>query len=110
MSAVPIPTMVRYLCEYYCTDLSLEYKDLKVPVMVVLPAFTNDVLVSHRTSSYVAPFFHYSWMGAKPASDKIAIVSIKGSNAFIVDDQPTKLFQVMDEFMSDQLNRYQVVR
>ena len=109
MSSISIPTMVRYLCEFYCTDLSLEYKNLKVPVLIVMPSFTNDVLYSEKTS-YAAPFFHYSWLGAKPASDKIAIVTITDSNAFIVDDQPVKLFQVLDEFMDDKLNRFQVVR
>ncbi|MEO9483059.1 MAG: hypothetical protein ABJG47_06415 [Ekhidna sp.] len=109
MSAVPIPIMVRYLCELYSTDLSLEYENLTMPVMVVLPSFTDEVLYTKETS-YIAPFFHYSWLGAKPASDKIAIVSISDSNAFIVDDQPEKLFQLIDEFMDDKLNRYQVVR
>lgn len=109
MSAVPIPIMVRYLCEFYCTDLSLEYANLEVPVLVVMPSFTNDVLYSQETS-YIAPFFHYSWLGAKPASDKITIVSITDSNAFIIDDQPAKLFKLVDEFMTDKLNPYQVVR
>ncbi len=109
MSSVPIPTMVRYLCEYYCTDLSLEYKDLKVPVLVVIPSFTNDILYDQSTS-YVAPFFHYSWLGAKPASKMITIVTLTDSNAFILDDQPEKLFNLVDEFISDKVNRYQVVR
>lgn len=109
MSAVPIPTMVRYLCEYYCTDLSLEYANLKVPVLVVLPSFTDDILYDAKTS-YATSFFHYSWLGAKPASNKISIVSITDSNAFILDDQPQKLFQFIDEFMSDELNPYQFIR
>ncbi|WP_436514641.1 alpha/beta fold hydrolase [Ekhidna sp. To15] len=109
MSAVPIPTMVRYLCEFYCTDLSLEYENLKVPVLVVMPSFTNEVLYDPKTS-YAASFFHYSWLGAKPASQNIAIVAVTDSNAFIVDDQPKKLFQIVNEFLAGKLNRFQVVR
>ena len=109
MSAVPIPVMVRYLCEYYCTDLSLEYKNLKIPVLVVVPGFTDNVLYSKETS-YVDSFFHYSWLGAKAETPNITIVTITDSNAFIADDQPDKLFQLMDEFLDKEINRYKVVR
>ena len=109
MSAVPIPTMVRYLCEFYCTDLSLEYKNLNVPVLVVIPSFTDDVLYD-KTTSYATPFFHYSWLGAKPSSKMVSIVTLTDSNAFIVDDQPDKLYTLINEFMDDKINRFQVVR
>lgn len=96
MSAVPIPVMVRYLCEYYCTDVSLEYKDLKVPVLVVVPAFSNKVL---SENTYLAPFFHFSWMGAMPASEMIHLVTINDSRAFVMEDQPAKLNAVVKEFL-----------
>jgi len=109
MSAVPIPTMVRYLCEYYCTDLSLEYSKLTVPTLVVLPSFTNDLLYKPETS-YLTPFFHNSWLGAKPATESISIITLTDTNAFMIEDQPDKLFALIDEFLSDKLNLYQVVR
>ncbi len=109
MSAVPIPTAVRYLCEYYCTDLSLEYSKLEVPVLVVLPSFTEELLTRTETS-YLTPFFHHSWLGARPASDSISIVTITDTNAMIVEDQPEKLYGVINEFLQGKLNAYQVVR
>lgn len=109
MSSVPIPTMVRYLCEYYCTDLSLEYEKLAIPVLVVIPSFTDELLYNANTN-YFASFFHYSWLGAKPANENFAIVTIKDSHAFIAEDQPEKLYGVIDEFLGNKLNRFQVVR
>jgi pimeloyl-ACP methyl ester carboxylesterase len=96
MSAVPIPVMVRYLCEHYCTDVSLEFKNLAVPVLVVLPGFPNKVL---SDNTYLAPFFHYSWMGAMPSSPMIHVVVLTDSHAFIMDDQPVKLNAVVKEFL-----------
>lgn len=110
MSEVPIPTAVRYLCEYYCTDLSLEYSKLKVPVLVVLPSFTEDLLTHSETSSYLSSFFHHSWIGARPASDSISMVTLTDTNAMIIEDQPEKLYGVIDEFLENKLNPYQVVR
>lgn len=100
MSSVPIPTMVRYLCEYYCTDLSLEYDRLAVPVLVVVPSFSNEFL-SDPKHNYAAPFFHSSWLGAMPASKKIFITTIQDSNAFIMEDQPEKLDAVIAEFLKE---------
>ena len=98
MSSVPIPVMVRYLCEYYCTDISLEYQDLKVPTLVVLPSFSEKTLCEN---TYLAPFFHYSWMGAKTGSKQIQVVTITDSNAFIMDDQPSKLDGLIKEFLEN---------
>ncbi|MEQ9402055.1 MAG: alpha/beta hydrolase [Cyclobacteriaceae bacterium] len=109
MSTVPIPIMIRYLCEYYCTDLSLEYVNLKVPTLVVIPSFTTEVLTKPETS-YLTPFFHHSWLGARPESDSISIIVLTDTNAFVADDQPEKLYQVIEEFLDNKLNMYQVVR
>lgn len=98
ISSVSIPVMVRYLCEYYCTDISLEYKDLKVPVLVVLPGFPNKVLSG---SNYLAPFFHFSWSGAMQSSPLIHLVVIGDSHGFIMDDQPTKLTEILKEFLEN---------
>ena len=109
MSSVPIPTMVRYLCEYYCTDLSLEYEKLTVPTLAVLPSFTQDLL-SNPKNSYLPVFFHHSWIGARPSSDSISIVTLTDTNAFITEDQPEKLYSLIDEFLNQELNLFKVVR
>lgn len=96
MSAVPIPVMVRYLCEHYCTDVSLEFKNLAVPLLVVLPGFPNKVL---SENNYLGPFFHFSWIGAMPSSPMIHIVALTDSHAFIMDDQPAKLNAVVRDFL-----------
>lgn len=107
MSAVPIPVMVRYLCESYCMDLSLEYQNLTVPVLVVVPSFSQDFL---GKNPFMAPFFHASWLGALPASKQIQIVTMIDANAFIQDDQPEKLDRLIDEFITGKFNPYPPVR
>jgi pimeloyl-ACP methyl ester carboxylesterase len=101
MSSVPIPVMVRYLCEFYCTDLSLEYSKLAIPVLILVPSFTPAFL-SKPEHSYLAPFFHFSWMGALPASNKIQMVTISDTHGFIMHDQPEKLDAVLKEFLNGE--------
>lgn len=109
MSAVPIPIMVRYLCEYYCTDLSLEYSNLVVPTLVVIPAFTNDA-ISNPNNFYLSSFFHDSWLGAKPLSKNLHLITISNSHAFILNDQPEILYDVMEAFIANKLTPFDVFR
>ncbi len=109
MSSVPIPVMVRYLCEYYCIDLSLEYEKLKVPTLVVIPSFTENV-TSKPTNYYWNSFFHDSWWGTKPANDNFHLITISESNAFILEDQPEKLIEVVNLFIDEKLDRYDLMR
>ncbi len=109
MSSVPIPIMVRYLCEYYCTDLSLEYQNLQVPVLVVVPAFTPN-LFKMDGAGYFSAFFHHSWLGAKEKSKQIHIITLSNTHAFVMEDQPDKLDQVIKTFVAGELNPFDIFR
>lgn len=103
MSSVPIPVMVRYLCEFYCTDLSLEYGKLTVPTLVLIPSFSLAYL-SKPENSFMAPFFHHSWLGALPGNSKIQMVTLSDTHAFMMDDQPEKFDKVVREFIAGTFN------
>jgi len=109
MSSVPIHVMVRYLCEFYCTDLSLEYASLTVPVLVLIPGFTPGFL-SKPEHNYAAPFFHYSWLGALPANSKIQMLTLSEAHTFMMDDQPVKFDAILNEFISGKLQAFPPVR
>ncbi|MEO9850241.1 alpha/beta hydrolase [Reichenbachiella sp.] len=109
MSSVPIPIMVRYLLEYYCTDLSLEYEKLKVPTLVVMPQFTQEVF-KEPGNAYWSTFFHHSWWGAKPANSNFHLITISDSHAMILEDQPDKLLDVINLFASGKLSPYDLKR
>ena len=109
MSEIPIPVMVRYLLEYYCTDLSLEYHKVKIPILVVLPSFTREALVKPE-NLFLPIFFHHSWWGANPSNSNFHLMTVMDSHAFILDDQPEKLIDIINTFVAGELNRYDVQR
>ncbi len=109
MSDVPIPIMVRYLLEYYCTDLSLEYQKLQVPTLVVMPSFTREILVRPE-NTFLTHIFHQSWWGANPSNDNFHLMTITDSHAFVFDDQPEKLMDVIDKFAQQKLSPYDLQR
>ena len=109
MSSVPIPVMVRYLCEFYCTDISIEYENLSVPTLIVVPDFTEETL-TNPSNNYLTSFFHSSWLGAKPASDEIQMITVTDTNAFIMEDKPEKLQKIINEFLAGSLKPYDLIR
>jgi hypothetical protein len=109
MSNVPIPTMVRYLLEYYCTDLSLEYDKLSVPTLVVMPSFTREALVKPE-NYFLTNFFHHSWWGANPSNPNFHLMTIMDTHALILDDQANKLIDVVNLFTEDKLSYYDIQR
>ena len=109
MSNVPIPTMVRYLLEFYCTDLSLEYDKISIPILVVIPSYTREALMKPE-NFFLTNFFHHSWWGANPSNSNFHLMTIMDSHAFILDDQPEKLIDVIRIFTEGKLNAYDIQR
>ncbi len=109
MSTVPIPTMVRYLSEYYCTDISLEYKNLEVPTLVIMPSFTREILIKSK-NTFLSHIFHQSWWGANPSNLNFHLMTIMDSHAFILDDQPKKLIDVVNLFVMGKLSPRDIQR
>lgn len=108
-SEAPIPTMVRYLLEYYCMDLSLEYSKLQVPTLVIMPAFTREALIK-PANTYLTHIFHQSWWGAKPSNSNFHLMTITDSHAFILDDQPAKVIDAINQFVNGTLGPYDLLR
>ncbi len=106
LSQVPMPVAIRYLLEFYCTDLSLEYSKLKIPVLIIIPTFS----VQDKNYAYTSSFFHDSWIGAKTQSKFLHLIAISDTQAFITNDQPDKLKDIIELFISNKLSPFDVFR
>ncbi|MEX0288202.1 MAG: alpha/beta fold hydrolase [Flavobacteriaceae bacterium] len=109
MSNIPIPIMVRYLLEYYCTDLSLEYKNLQVPTLVIMPSFNREILIKPK-NTFLSHSFHQSWWGANPSNPNFHLMTITDSRAFILDDRPKELIDAVNLFVMEKLSPYDIQR
>ena len=94
-----LPVWVRYLCEGQSRDISLELKNLKVHTLILKPGFDKD-FYSQEGLDYMRAFCHDSWKGVEDLSDMITIQTIEDSRVFIMDDQPEKLDQAIDAFLT----------
>jgi len=96
-SNVPLPVMIRYLCEYYAMDLSADFARLAVETRVLVPSFTPEVFADKK-QSYVKALFLDSWDTVrKNMSARMTIRSVADSRIFITDDQPVIVREAIDE-------------
>jgi pimeloyl-ACP methyl ester carboxylesterase len=97
-SAVPLPVMIRYLCEYMAMDLTDEFARLSVPTTVLIPGFAPDVFADAK-QTYVKPLFIESWEKVRTKNPAIVLRSVPNSGIFITDDQPHAVREAVGELV-----------
>lgn len=97
---VTLPVHVRYLCEHWTQDLTVNLKSLKVPTLLVKPGYSKefDNIVGQRGA--VRQLTIDSWKDVEKMSSLITTKSIENSRIFIMDDQPKKLDEAISSFLS----------
>jgi pimeloyl-ACP methyl ester carboxylesterase len=95
-SDVPLPVMIRYLCEYYATDLRDDFPRLAVETRVLVPEFTPEILADPK-QSYVKQLFWDSWENVRGMNPRLQIRRVAHSRIFVTDDRPDVVRGAIDE-------------
>ena len=97
LARVPLPVMVRYLCEFLASDVAAELSGLATPTLVVAPGGTDEAaaLVQGET---VERFFVDPWQGLAEQHRRLELVTVENSGLFLMDDQPQELRKVIEGF------------
>ena len=98
--APTLPTHVRYLCENWANDSTVGLDKLKVPMLVLKPEPGKDFDSIPGQRGSLRSVTHDSWKGVEKSSNLITIETIENSRAFIMDDQPEKLNEVVETFLT----------
>jgi pimeloyl-ACP methyl ester carboxylesterase len=94
-SAVPLPVMIRYLCEYMAMDLTDDFARISVPTRVLIPGFAPEVFADPK-QSYVKQLFIDSWENVRGKNPLITLRVIPDSRIFISDDRPAAVLDAID--------------
>ena len=98
VARVPLPVMVRYLCEFLAYDITREFANLSVPVLAVVPGFTESIRANAFYGSAVQ--FHQTiWEQLGWPGDPIEQVQVEHAHLFIMNDQPAALSEALQAFM-----------
>jgi pimeloyl-ACP methyl ester carboxylesterase len=94
--APSLPVWIRYLLEFYSTNLGPRLGELKVPTLVVQPGFDDPGIYVEDGHNYMRNLCVDSWRGA--AGDRLEFVTISGSRLFVMFDKPDELDQALAAF------------
>lgn len=98
-AAVPLPVMIRYLCELWTMDLLLEAEKIACPVLVLRPAFTRPLLET-PANNYLQPQFIDLWNRARSKNPKIVLKDVPAAATFVWKDNPAFVYKEIREFIS----------
>jgi len=88
---------VRYLCEFFAQDISLDLGHLEVPALVLEPGLED---VYHDPgSNYMEAYALAGWDGPALENPRINMKTIPGSRIFMWYDQPEAVRAAVDEFL-----------
>ncbi|HEV8285697.1 MAG TPA: alpha/beta hydrolase [Chitinophagaceae bacterium] len=95
----PLPVMVRYLCEFFASDITLELEKIKCPVLVLRATF-NDKILLVPINNYVRPQFIDSWNEITLKNPSIRVKDIQGAASFVWKDKPAEVYTEIKAFLS----------
>lgn len=98
-AAVPLPVMIRYLCELWTMDLLIEIDKISCPVMVVRPSFTDTMLRS-PANNYLQSQFIDLWNRAASKNPAIIIKDVHDAATFVWKDNSLAVYAAIKHFTS----------
>jgi pimeloyl-ACP methyl ester carboxylesterase len=101
VAEIPIPVMVRYLCEYIASDLKAELGKIKCPVLVLRATFNENVL-QNPINNYLTPQFINTWNDASKTNKLIKVVDVLNSATFVWKDMPDFVNEEIKSFIVQQ--------
>ena len=99
MAASPtLPVWIRYLCEAWAQDVTLELDRLRVPMLLLMPGFDADFWFVPE-QDYMRAYTQGTWDGIEELNELITVHTVPDTRVFIMDDQPELLDQAIEAFL-----------
>lgn len=103
IESAPLEVKIRYLCEFWASDVTNNFDKLQVPVLALVPGFDEKYL-AEPTSRFAKVSYVDSWHTVIPKNPNLEVVKIPNARLLILDDQPTQSDDVIYRFM-DRLRK-----
>ena len=94
----PLPVFIRYLLEFWASDISLEFGDIKRPVLVLTPGFPEAMLEDEATK-WLQYYFIDTWNGVE-VNPLVKHRTIDDAAIFVWLDQPERVKAEVSRFVA----------
>ena len=97
IEAAPLEIKIRYLCEFWASDLPRSFDKLKVPLLALVPQFDEKFFSEPGNNAFKAAYLD-RWETVK--SPMVEIAKIANARLLVLDDQPEKVDDAITKFVN----------
>ena len=105
LESAPLEIKVRYLCEFWASDVTRDFDKLKVPVLALVPGF-DEKFLADPANGFAKPAFLDSWETLVPKNPQLELLRIPNARMLVLDDQPKLSDEAIARFV-EQVDRPQ---
>jgi pimeloyl-ACP methyl ester carboxylesterase len=87
IEAAPLPVKIRYLCEFWASDVTRDFDKLQVPVLALVPGF-DEKFLADPANSFTKMAYVDSWETLIAKNPKVKLVKIPDARLLVLEDQP----------------------
>ena len=87
LESAPVEVKIRYLCEFWASDVTRGFDRLQIPVLALVPGFDGKFLAD-PANSFAKIAFLDSWESLVPKHPKLELVKIPDARMLVLEDQP----------------------
>ena len=97
VESAPLPVKIRYLIESMAWDHRGEFERLGVPVLALIPGFSEQLLANPRFGWFKAAF-QDSWEPLRKSA-RLELTTVTDARALMLDDQPSLVDEAIARFV-----------
>ena len=98
LESAPLEVKVRYLCEFWTSDVTRGFDQLNVPLLALLPGF-DEKFLAEPANGFAKLAFLDSWETLVPKNAHLELVKIPNARMLVLDDQPKLADDAISRFI-----------
>jgi pimeloyl-ACP methyl ester carboxylesterase len=98
----PLPVLIRYLCEFHASDIKPSLEQLKLPLLMIQPSFTEAARADAKRA-YLASFFKEPWQGMFKDRPRTETLFLEDAAILLMDDRPNEVDLTIAAFLQRQV-------
>lgn len=99
IQAAPLEIKIRYLCEFWASDVTRSFDRLQVPVLALIPGF-DEKFLADPVNSFVKSAYMDSWETVIPKHAKLELVKVPNARLLVLEDEPKRADEAIATFLA----------
>jgi len=103
LESAPLEVKIRYLCEFWASDVTRGFDKLQVPVLALVPGF-DEKFLADPANGFAKLAFLDSWETLVPKHPQLELVRVSDARMLVLDDQPKLADDAIAKFIEQKAN------